>query len=60
MPVVEYKGAHLLNDETREKSEVGDQWETSSNGHCLFLLALEKDEQGRDVAQQITANIAGA
>lgn len=52
------KGAHLLNDETREKSQVGHQWETSSNGRCLFLLALEKDDQGRDVAQQIAAKIA--
>lgn len=55
-----YKGAHLLNDETREKSQVGHQWETSSSGRCLFLLALEKDEQGRDVAQQIAAKIASA
>lgn len=58
--VIEYKGAHLLNDETREKSQVGRQWEASSNGRCLFLLALEKDEQGRDVAQQIAAKIASA
>jgi len=57
--VIEYKGVHLLNDETREKSQVGHQWETSSNGCCLFLLALERDEQGRDVAQQIAARIAG-
>lgn len=58
--VIEYKGAHLLNDETREKSQVGHQWEASSNARCLFLLALENDEQGRDVAQQIAAKIADA
>ena len=55
--VVEYKGAHLLNAQTQEKAQVGHQWETSSNGRCLFLLAMAED-QGRDVAQQIAAKIA--
>ncbi|MDA8256004.1 MAG: DEAD/DEAH box helicase family protein [Betaproteobacteria bacterium] len=56
--VIEYKGAHLLNDETREKSQVGRQWEASSDGRCLFLLAMAED-RGRDVAQQIAAKISG-
>jgi type III restriction enzyme len=37
--VVEYKGEHLLNDEASEKAQIGHQWETSSGGRCLFLLA---------------------
>jgi type III restriction enzyme len=55
--VIEYKGEHLLNDEAREKAQVGYQWEISSCGCCLFLLARIQDDQGRDVAQQIAAKI---
>ncbi|MDP2824024.1 MAG: hypothetical protein Q8O52_15280 [Sulfuritalea sp.] len=57
VPVVEYKGAHLLNDETREKAQVGHQWETSSGGRCLFLLVVMQDDRGRDVAGQIVEKI---
>lgn len=57
--VIEYKGAHLLNDETREKAQVGHQWETSSGGRCLFLLAAA-DDHGRDVARQIAEKISSA
>jgi type III restriction enzyme len=56
--VVEYKGEHLLNDAAREKTQIGHQWETSSSGRCLFLLARIHDDQGRDVAQQIAAKVA--
>jgi type III restriction enzyme len=39
--VVEYKGAHLLHDpDTREKDQIGRQWEASSGGKCLFLMAV--------------------
>lgn len=55
--VVEYKGAHLLNAETDEKEQIGRQWEHSSNGKCLFLLAVANHD-GRDVATQI-AEIIG-
>lgn len=58
--VVEYKGAHLLHDpDTREKTQIGHQWQASSGGRCLFLLAVEND-QGRDVAQQIAEKISSA
>lgn len=51
---VEYKGEpYKTNDDSREKSQVGHQWEKSSGGHCLFLMAVAKDEHGRDVMQQI-------
>ena len=56
--VIEYKGAHLLNDDTREKVQIGHQWEASSGERCLFLLALAMDEQGRNVEQQIAHKIA--
>ena len=52
---VEYKGAHLLNDpDTKEKMQIGEQWERTSKGRCLFLLAMKTDAQGRDVTKQIT------
>lgn len=54
--VVEYKGAHLLNAETDEKEQIGRQWERSSDGKCLFLLAVANDN-GRDVATQIAEKI---
>ncbi len=58
--VVEYKGAHLLGDpETREKNQVGYQWEQTSGGRCLYMMAVKEDDQGRGVAKQIDEKIAG-
>lgn len=52
--VVEYKGKpYETNDDSREKDQVGHQWEQSSNGRCLFLFAVKKDADGRDVFRQI-------
>jgi type III restriction enzyme len=51
---VEYKGEpYKTNDDSREKNQVGHQWEHSSGGRCLFLFAVERDDQGRDVFQQL-------
>jgi type III restriction enzyme len=51
---VEYKGEpYKTNDDSREKQQVGHQWEQSSGGRCLFLFAVERDAQGRDVFQQV-------
>jgi len=56
--VVEYKGeVYKTNDDSREKMQVGHQWEQSSDGRCLFLMAVEEDELGRGVAQQIENKI---
>lgn len=56
--VVEYKGeVYSTNDDSREKKQVGYQWEQSSNGRCLFLFALDRDEQGRDVFKQIADKV---
>lgn len=56
--VVEYKGAHLLHDpDTKEKAQIGRQWEASSGGKCLFLMAVA-DDKGRDVAAQIADKIS--
>ena len=51
---VEYKGEpYRTNDDSREKKQVGHQWEQSSGGRCLFLFAVDRDPQGRDVFQQL-------
>lgn len=52
--VVEYKGEpYKTNDDSKEKMQVGHQWEKSSDGRCLFLFAVEKDGLGRDVFKQL-------
>jgi type III restriction enzyme len=55
---VEYKGEpYKTNDDSREKQQVGHQWEISSNGRCLFLFAVERDQDGRNVFKQIEDKI---
>lgn len=55
---VEYKGEpYKTNDDSREKKNVGAQWEHSSGGKCLFLMAVSDDELGRGVARQIDDKI---
>jgi len=59
--VVEYKGEpYITNDDSREKMQVGFQWEKSSGQHCLFLMAEKVDKEGRDVGQQIEHKINAA
>lgn len=56
--VVEYKGeVYKTNDDSREKKQIGHQWEKSSNGRCLFLFAVAEDEAGRSVHKQIADKI---
>jgi len=56
---VEYKGeVYKTNDDSREKNQVGHQWEATSGGKCLFLMAVAQDDQGRDVGQQIADKVA--
>lgn len=56
---VEYKGEpYKTNDDSREKIQVGSQWEKSSAGRCLFLFAVEKDDLGRDVFRQLADKLA--
>ena len=57
--VIEYKGAdRWSDDDSKEKRLVGRKWQDESQGQCLFLMAREKDDFGRDVAGQI-AEIVG-
>jgi type III restriction enzyme len=56
--VVEYKGEdYMTNDDSKEKSELGELWERRSGGHCLFLMATKRDALGRDPYEQIKAKI---
>jgi len=41
--VIEYKGGHLWNDETKEKKDLGELWAKRSGGACLFVMPTEKD-----------------
>lgn len=56
--VVEYKGeGYKTNDDSDAKRKVGEYWAKASGN--LFLFAVEKDERGRDVRQQIEELLAG-
>lgn len=56
--VIEYKGEpYKTNDDSREKRQVGEQWERASGSRCMFLFAVETDDVGRNVAQQIAQKI---
>lgn len=57
--VIEYKGeAYKTNDDSAEKRAVGELWAKNSDGKCLFLMAVKKDEHGQGIRQQIL-NIIG-
>ena len=52
--MVEYKGKdYATNDDSREKKLLGEVWASKSNGRALFLMAVKKDERGRNVHEQI-------
>ena len=41
----------------RQKKNVGEKWEETSNGQGLFVWAVQKDEFGCNVDRQIRAKI---
>lgn len=52
--VIEYKGEHLVtNDDSKNKDMIGQLWEKSNNGKCLFLMATKKDDKGHTLQEQI-------
>ena len=56
--VLEYKGDHLSgNADTIEKSNLGDLWQSRSEGRGLFLMAGKRDHVGRNVTEQIRGAI---
>lgn len=55
--IVEYKGAHLINDpDTKQKDNIGQLWETTSQKKALFLMA-ENIKDGLNVSDQIKRKI---
>ena len=59
--VVEYKGkAYVTNDDSREKKQLGNLWEDRSGGKALFIMAEKRDARGRDVYQQLAAELDSA
>jgi type III restriction enzyme len=57
--VVEYKGEpYVTNDDSREKTNVGELWASKSNGQGLFLMAQSQDPSGRNLNEQIAAVLA--
>lgn len=54
MLVIEYKGdAYVTNDDSAEKRAIGNKWADMSEGKCMFLMAVKKDSNGRDIRQQV-------
>ena len=57
--VVEYKGEpYVTNDDSREKTNLGELWASKSNGQGLFLMAQSQDPSGRNLNEQIAAVLA--
>ena len=56
--VVEYKGAHLLNDPYEiEKRQLGELWARKSGGRCLFGQIV-KDKSGIGIQGQLDVLLA--
>lgn len=54
--VVEYKGAHLFNnDDSKEKRDIGKVWAAASGGRCLFAMTTDAAVAGRSVGAQLRA-----
>jgi len=50
--IVEYKGAHLIDYE-QQKKNIGERYAEHSNNKALFWWAVNRNDQGRDVYQQL-------
>ena len=58
--VVEYKGKpYETNDDSKEKINIGELWESKSSGKGLFLFTVRRDAKGRDVYKQVEDKING-
>ena len=52
---IEYKGDYLkTSDDSKEKNQIGQIWANNSNGICKFLMAVKRDEKGRNLSTQIS------
>ena len=57
--VLEYKGEYLITaDDAKEKINISQLWADKSVSKGVFLMAQERDEEGRSLKDQIAAAIA--
>lgn len=57
---VEYKGeVYKTNDDSREKKLLGELWATESDGLCKFIMAVAKDDCGRNLSTQLNEFFLG-
>ncbi|MBR1646548.1 MAG: DEAD/DEAH box helicase family protein [Selenomonadaceae bacterium] len=57
---VEYKGeVYKTNDDSREKNLVGELWANKSDGLCKFIMAVKRDDHGRDLYTQLNEFFGG-
>lgn len=62
MLVIEYKGdVYATNDDSKEKSLIGELWANNGGENTLFLMAVDKktDPDGRDTRAQVLDIIQG-
>lgn len=59
--VVEYKGGHLWNDESKEKKALGELWAMRSGGACLFVMPTDEDYEAiqRVITSEINQEMIG-
>lgn len=56
--VIEYKGEDRVStDDTKEKRNIGELWAAKSENKGVFLIAQIKDEQGRNLKEQLIHTI---
>jgi hypothetical protein len=52
--------AYATNDDSKERKLLGQLWEYGGKGTALFLMAEKRDNDGRDVYQQLAQKIRTA
>lgn len=58
--VVEYKGGdRVSNDDSKAKAQMGHLWQKASSGKGIYLMATKKDDQGRDIHEQLKHAVKG-
>lgn len=58
--VVEYKGGdRVSNDDSKAKAQMGHLWQKASKRKGIYLMAVKKDETGRDVHEQVKQAVQG-
>jgi hypothetical protein len=43
---------------TLEAKNIGELWESTSNGRCRFIMVVKEDDQGRDMRGQMLEKLS--